>query len=79
MSARLHRCIYCGCDELHACVIEQVRECPSADWSPAVQVGCSWVRMNPWICSAPACLEKANEQELLNLAVFRATVRRLFP
>jgi hypothetical protein len=51
----LPRCIYCGCDEIHACSL------------PASEGGgpCWWVNSDPPICSHGECQARGRRERLL--------------
>jgi hypothetical protein len=42
-------CIYCGCTETNACLVENLE---------GDSVGCSWISLKPPVCSAPKCVDK---------------------
>lgn len=56
------RCVYCGCSDAHACVID-VEQLPRelvAALEPHERergtIACSWVQRDPPVCSAPRCV-----------------------
>lgn len=63
------RCIFCGCTETSACQLtleeaglEEAHDQPA--YAGELHVGCSWLQLNPPVCSAPACRDKLGELPL---------------
>lgn len=54
------RCIYCGCTDSRACLIDidDAQSIDTADSAFSDQVACSWLSLDPPVCSAPTCRAK---------------------
>lgn len=64
-------CIFCGCTALKACVLSIAEaglegdEIPlGEDEQPVRFVGCSWISLDPPVCSAPPCKQRFDELPL---------------